>query len=64
MRLLILTSFFLLYQSVVLACDFKIINFGDSQDKIKIDPAPITFPDRFGGDTEYQLGIQTMVVQL
>ena len=50
MRLFILTTLIIFYQSVALACDFKIINFGDSQDKIKIDPAPITFPDRFGGE--------------
>ncbi len=50
MRLFILTLLILFYQSVVLACDFKIINFGDPQDKIKINPAPITFPDRFGGE--------------
>ena len=50
MRLFIFTLLILFYQSFIQACDFKIINFGDSQDKIKIDPAPITFPDRFGGE--------------
>ena len=50
MRLFILTTLIIFYQSVVLACDFKIINFGDPQTKIKIDPAPISFPDRFGGE--------------
>ena len=44
MRLFIITLLILFYQSVVLACNFKIINFGDPQTKIKIDPALATGP--------------------
>ena len=51
MRLFILTLLILFYQSVVLACDFKISNFGDPQIKIIINPQPLTLmPDRFGGE--------------
>ena len=36
--------------SVAYACDFKMGQFGDSRDKIKLEPPPISFPDEFGGE--------------
>ena len=35
--------------SVTYACDFKIGQFGDPKEKIKIDPPPLFFSDEFGG---------------
>ncbi len=37
--------------SVAYACDFKIGQFGDPKEKIKIDPPPVFFSDEFGGHT-------------
>ena len=49
------TSLLILFFSILaypsFACDYRIINFGAKPDAIKLDPAPITFPDAFGGKT-------------
>ena len=37
--------------SVAYACEFKIGQFGDPKEKIKIDPPPVFFSDEFGGHT-------------
>jgi len=36
--------------SVANACNFKMGQFGDSREKIKLEPPPISFPDEFGGE--------------
>lgn len=46
-----LFGFLILAQANALACNFKISNFGDSKEKIVIDPVPLSFPDRFGGES-------------
>ena len=43
--------FFLIAQVSAFACNFQISNFGDSKSKININPPPLTFPDRFGGES-------------
>ncbi len=43
----------LLAQVNALACDFKISNFGDPKESVKLDsnlPQPLLMPDRFGGE--------------
>ena len=37
--------------SVANACDFKMGQFGDSREKIKLDLPPMSFPDQFDGET-------------
>ena len=46
-----LFGFFVLVQANVLACNFKISNFGDPKEKIVIEPVPLSFPDQFGGES-------------
>ena len=43
--------FFLIAQVSAFACNFQISNFGDSKSKININPKPLIFPDRFGGES-------------
>ena len=44
-------GFFLLIQANALACNFKISNFGDPKEKLKLEgPQPILMPDQFGGE--------------
>ena len=50
---LYLFGFLLLVQANALACNFKISNFGDPKENIKLDndlPEPLLMPDRFGGE--------------
>ncbi len=50
--LIYLLGFFVLAQTSVIACNFKISNFGDSKEKIVIDSiVPLAFPDQFGGES-------------
>ena len=50
--LIYLIGFFVLAQTSVIACNFKISNFGDPKEKIAIDPiASVSFPDQFGGES-------------
>ena len=50
--LIYLLGFFVLAQTSVIACSFKIANFGDPKEKIVMDPiASIEFPDQFGGES-------------
>lgn len=37
--------------SSALACDVKIIPFGSEKEKIKMELPPLSFPDRFGGES-------------
>ena len=46
----ILSLIIFIFTSVAYACDFKIGQFGDSREKIKFDPPPMSFPDKFGGE--------------
>ncbi len=47
----ILSLFILVNTSIAYACNFKIGEFGDSIEKIKVDPFPVIFPDPFNGET-------------
>ena len=49
--LIYLLGFFVLAQTNVIACNFKISNFGDPKEKIVIEPVPLAFPDQFGGES-------------
>ena len=50
--LIYLLGFFVLAQTNVIACNFKISNFGDPKEKIVIDSiVPLAFPDKFGGES-------------
>tara|TARA_B100000029_G_scaffold503642_1_gene580942 strand:- start:977 stop:1501 length:525 start_codon:yes stop_codon:yes gene_type:complete len=45
-------SFLFILSSIASACNFRISNFGDPKENIKIEPiAPILMPDRFGGES-------------
>ena len=46
----ILSLLIFISASVAYACDFKMGQFGDSREKIKLEPPPISFPDEFGGE--------------
>ena len=47
-----LFGFLLLAQANALACNFKISNFGDPKENVKLEgPQPISMPDRFGGES-------------
>ena len=46
----ILSLLIFISTSVANACDFKMGQFGDSREKIKLEPPPISFPDEFGGE--------------
>ena len=46
----ILSLLIFIFTSVAYACDFKIGQFGDSREKIKLEPPPMSFPDEFGGE--------------
>jgi hypothetical protein len=48
---LYLFTFWIVAQVNALACNFQISNFGDPKSKININPKPLTFPDRFGGES-------------
>jgi hypothetical protein len=48
---LYLFTFWIVAQVNALACNFQISNFGESKNKIKMEPFPVTFPDRFGGES-------------
>ena len=45
-------SFIFIFSSIADACNFRISNFGDPKEKIKLEPLPpILMPDRFGGES-------------
>ena len=45
-------SFLFIFNSIALACNFRISNFGDPKEKVKIEPLPpVLMPDRFGGES-------------
>ena len=49
--LIYLLGFFILAQANALACNFKISNFGDPKENIKLEgPQPMSMPDQFGGE--------------
>ena len=47
----ILSLLIFISASVAYACDFKMGQFGDSREKIKLDLPPMSFPDQFDGET-------------
>ena len=50
--LIYLLGFFVLAQTSVIACNFKISNFGDPKEKVKLESIqPVLMPDRFGGES-------------
>ncbi len=51
--LIYLLGFFVLAQTNVIACNFKIADFGTPKESVKLDDsliAPMLMPDRFGGE--------------
>ena len=46
---IILSLMILLFASASYACEFRVGQFGDPKEKIKIEPIPFAFPDRFDG---------------
>ena len=45
-------SFIFLFSSFASACNFRISNFGDSKENVKLEPMPpVLMPDRFGGES-------------
>ena len=50
--ILYIFGIFLLAQANALACNFKISNFGDPKENIKLEGLqPISMPDQFGGES-------------
>jgi hypothetical protein len=50
-KTLLIFLFSILISANALACNFKISNFGDKKEQIKLDALqPITMPDQFGGE--------------
>ena len=44
-------SFLFIFISIASACNFRISNFGDPKEKLKLEgPQPILMPDQFGGE--------------
>ena len=48
--IIVLSLMMLIFTSTSYACNFQISQFGDSKEKIVIDPVPLSFPDQFGGE--------------
>ena len=46
----VLSLMILIFASASNACEFRVGQFGDPKEKIKIEPVPLAFPDRFGGE--------------
>ena len=50
-KTLLIFLFSVLISANALACNFKISNFGDKKEQVKLDALqPITMPDQFGGE--------------
>ena len=48
---LLIICFLFTFNSISSACNFKISNFGDPKEKLKLEgPEPILMPDQFGGE--------------
>ena len=48
---LLIICFLFTFNSISSACNFKISNFGDPKEKLKLEgPQPILMPDQFGGE--------------
>ena len=51
-KTLLIFLFSILFSSTALACNFKISNFGDKKEQVKLGAIqPITMPDQFGGES-------------
>ena len=51
-KTLLIFLFSVLISANALACNFKISNFGDKKEQVKLDALqPITMPDQFGGES-------------
>ena len=46
-----LSLMMLIFTSTSFACNFQISQFGDSKEKIVLEPVPLAFPDQFGGES-------------
>ena len=49
--IIVLSLMMLLFTATSYACNFQISQFGDPKEKIVINPVPLAFPDRFGGES-------------
>lgn len=50
-KFLLIICFLFTFNSISSACNFKISNFGDPKEKLKLEgPEPILMPDQFGGE--------------
>ena len=50
--LLFIIGFIFVSVSIANACNYRISNFGDPKEKVKIEPLPpLLMPDRFGGES-------------
>jgi hypothetical protein len=50
-RITIIVLSLLIFTSTSFACNFQISKFGDPKEKIVIEPVPLAFPDKFGGES-------------
>ena len=55
-KTLLIFLFSILFSSTALACNFKISNFGDKKEQVKLEgqenkPQPVLMPDQFGGES-------------
>ena len=55
-KILLIFLFSILFSSTALACNFKISNFGDKKEQVKLEgqenkPQPVLMPDQFGGES-------------
>ena len=49
---LFIIGFIFVSVSIANACNYRISNFGDPKEKVKIEPLPpLLMPDRFGGES-------------
>ncbi len=48
---IVLSLMMLLPTATSYACNFQMSLFGDPKEKIVINPAPLSFPDQFGGES-------------
>ena len=49
--IIVLSLVMLFFASTSYACNFQMSQFGDPKEKIVINPAPLSFPDQFGGES-------------
>ena len=58
-------SFLFIFNSIASACNFRISNFGDPKENVKIEPiAPVLMPDQFGGEKGKKLKYKGFALSL